>query len=310
MGKIKAICISEEKGVQKHEVSSARLIEDFGIENDAHAGKWHRQVSLLSYEKIEEFRKEGAEVKFGDFGENIVVEGYDLQKLPVGTRFVCNDVVLELTQIGKECHTHCQIYHKMGRCIMPTEGVFTKVLKGGQIHVGDEILMQYPLEDRPFQMAVITLSDKGALGLRQDTSGPLIKSRMEELGYEVQEALLLPDDEFMLEKNLKRLADQRQLDLILTTGGTGFSPRDITPEATRKVADKDAPGIAEAIRAYSMQFTKRAMLSRGVAVIRKKTLIINLPGSQKAVAECLDCIQDQLPHALGLLRGTVNNCGR
>lgn len=139
MGKVISVNISEIRGVQKHNVGKAKLIEDFGIENDAHAGKWHRQVSLLSHEKIEAFRAKGAEVKDGAFGENIVVSGIDFKSLPVGTRFQCNDVILEMTQIGKECHHGCEIFQKMGECIMPREGVFAKIIHGGEIAVGDEM---------------------------------------------------------------------------------------------------------------------------------------------------------------------------
>ena len=144
MGKVLAVCISEKKGTEKRNVGSARFVEDWGIENDSHAGKWHRQVSLLSHEKIEAFRARGAEVIDGAFGENLVVDGFDFRTLPVGTKFKCNDVVLELTQIGKECHSGCAIYQKMGECIMPREGVFTRVLHGGTISVGDtmEILKE------------------------------------------------------------------------------------------------------------------------------------------------------------------------
>ena len=137
MGIVKAVCISEKKGTQKQNVKTVQVLEDFGFEKDAHAGKWHRQVSLLSYEKIEEFRRKGAEVEFGAFGENLVVSGYDFKTLPIGTKFQCNDVVLELTQIGKECHHGCQIFQTMGDCIMPREGVFCKVLHGGTITDGD-----------------------------------------------------------------------------------------------------------------------------------------------------------------------------
>lgn len=138
MGKVEAICISKQKGTKKEPVNSIEIIEDFGLKDDAHAGKWHRQVSLLSLEKIEEFRSRGAEVVFGDFGENLVISGYDLKTIPVGARFACNDVVLELTQIGKQCHHGCQIFQTMGDCIMPREGVFCKVLSGGIVTVGDE----------------------------------------------------------------------------------------------------------------------------------------------------------------------------
>ena len=139
MGNVIAVCVSEQKGTQKTNVGSARFVEDWGIEHDAHAGHWHRQVSLLSHDRVEEFRARGAQVDDGAFGENLVVSGFDFKSMPIGTRFRCNDVVLELTQVGKECHAHCQIYKVMGDCIMPREGVFTRVLHGGTISVGDTL---------------------------------------------------------------------------------------------------------------------------------------------------------------------------
>ena len=137
MGVIKGICISENRGTAKHEIEEAILAKDWGIQGDAHAGHWHRQVSLLSYEKIEEFRKKGADIEPGAFGENLIVSGYDFRNLAVGTRFQCGEAVLEMTQIGKECHSHCEIYKRMGECIMPREGVFAIVLHGGMIRKGD-----------------------------------------------------------------------------------------------------------------------------------------------------------------------------
>lgn len=137
MGVIKGICISEKRGTAKHEIEEAILAKDWGIRGDAHAGHWHRQVSMLSYEKIEEFRKKGADIELGAFGENLIVSGYDFRNLAVGTRFQCGEAVLEMTQIGKECHNHCEIYKRMGECIMPREGVFAIVLHGGTIRKGD-----------------------------------------------------------------------------------------------------------------------------------------------------------------------------
>ncbi len=137
-----AVCISEKKGTQKKNIHEAVVIEDFGIEKDAHAGKWHRQVSLLSYEKIEEFKAKGAPLEDGAFGENLIVSGFDFKSLPIGTKFRCNDVLLELTQIGKQCHSGCEIYKIMGDCIMPREGVFTRVLHGGIIREGDELVIE------------------------------------------------------------------------------------------------------------------------------------------------------------------------
>ena len=310
MGTIRAICISEKRGTQKTEVESAELKENFGIVGDAHAGNWHRQVSLLSVEKVDEFRAKGAEVDNGAFGENLVVEGFDLRTIPVGTRFAIGDAVLELTQIGKECHSHCEIYKVMGDCIMPREGVFTKVIKGGMIKKGDTVEM-LPLDpNRPLTAAVITLSDKGSRGEREDKSGPIIVEELQKKGYDVVETMILPDEKAQIVRQLMRLADQRQVNLILTTGGTGFSPRDITPEATMEVATRNAPGIAEAMRAESMRITPRGMLSREASVIRNQTLIVNMPGSPKAVKECLAVIIDQLEHGIKILTGRDGECAR
>ena len=248
-------------------------------------------------------------MEFGAFGENIVVSGYDLKNVPVGSVFQSGEVRLEITQIGKNCHSHCAIHHKMGDCIMPREGIFARVLSGGTISAGDEIHLVSGLAESPLRAAVITLSDKGAKGERADQSGPLIRELLEQEQYVVEEMLLLPDDRRMLETELARLADQRQIDLVLTTGGTGFSPRDITPEATIAVCDRMAPGIAEAIRMKSLQITDRAMLSRAASGIRKRTLIVNLPGSPKAVRESMDVIMPALKHGIGILRGTDGECG-
>ena len=139
MGKVIAVCTSPAKGTQKTNVGTANFIADWGIENDAHAGHWHRQVSLLSFDKIEAFRARGAQVADGAFGENLVVAGIDFRALPLGARFGCNDVVLELTQIGKECHSGCEVFKQTGECIMPKKGIFTKVIKGGKVKTGDTI---------------------------------------------------------------------------------------------------------------------------------------------------------------------------
>lgn len=307
MGKVKAVCISEKKGVQKRNIGEAVFIEDYGIENDAHAGKWHRQVSLLSADKIQEFKEKGAVLKDGDFGENLIVEGFDFRNLPVGTVFQCNDVILEMTQIGKECHSHCEIYKIMGDCIMPREGVFAKVIHGGTIRVGDD--MKMISQNFRYRTAVITLSDKGAAGEREDKSGPAIRDMVEKGPYIVTEQHIIPDEPEMLKKLLIKLCDSKKVSLILTTGGTGFSQRDWTPEATLAVADRVAPGIAEGIRAYSMTITPKAMLSRGVSVIRGETLIINLPGSPKAVKESLEYLMPALEHGLDILTGRDSECG-
>ena len=309
-GKIRAVCISPEKGTVKRPADSAVLVRDFGIEHDAHAGKWHRQVSLLSWDSVAEFNRKGGGVTDGDFGENLLVEGIDLKGLPVGTILKIGTAVLRITQIGKECHSDCEIRRRTGDCIMPREGVVAEVLEGGEIRPGDAVTVQLPDPDRPFRAAVITLSDNGARGERKDESGPAAAEMLKEAGYEIIETVLLPDEPERLKRELCRLADQRQADLIVTSGGTGFSPRDLTPEATMAVADRNAPGIAEYIRMRSMELTKRAMLGRGVSVIRKQTLIINLPGSPKAVRESLGLVLDALDHGLKVLRESASECAR
>ena len=139
MGRIIAICVSEKRGTPKKAVPQVQLLEQFGLNDDAHAGNWHRQVSLLSYERMMDFRNQGAMVEPGAFGENLLVSGIDFRTLPIGTHLRCKDVLLEITQIGKECHSHCEIFRTMGDCIMPREGVFARVLRGGILQIGDEM---------------------------------------------------------------------------------------------------------------------------------------------------------------------------
>ena len=309
-GTVRAVCISPAKGTEKKPVEKGVFIPGFGIENDAHAGSGHRQVSLLSCESVEKFNRRGAGVTDGAFGENLLVEGIDLKTLPVGSVLKAGTVVLRTTQIGKDCHSSCAIRRRTGDCIMPREGIFAEVLEGGEIRPGDAVTAHLPDPERPFRAAVITLSDKGYRGERKDESGPAAVEMLKGAGYEIIGTILLPDEPEMLKKELYRLADQRQADLVVTSGGTGFSPRDRTPEATLAVADRNAPGIAEYIRMKSMEITDRAMLGRGVSVIRKGTLIVNLPGSPKAVKESLGFILNTLEHGLKTLRGGVAECGR
>ena len=320
MGKILAVCISAGKGTAKHNIGKAELIANHGLSGDAHAGGWHRQVSLLSHQKIEDFRSKGASVKDGGFGENLVVDGIDLRSLPIGAILECGGAVLEITQIGKECHNHCAIFNTMGDCIMPREGVFAKVVRGGFIAVDDEINVREEQrtdnkekftqsEAQSYRVWVITASDKGSKGEREDISGNVVREIAEAAGYTAIGYTLLADDQDGIEKELKRICDNSLADLILTTGGTGLSPRDCMPEAVMSIARRLVPGIAEAMRAASMAVTKRAMFSRSVAAIRGSTLIVNLPGSPKAVRENLDVIIGELKHGLDILTGRDGECG-
>jgi molybdopterin adenylyltransferase len=142
-GKVLAVNISEDKGTKKTNVHSCALLKDFGLKGDAHAGPWHRQVSLLANESIEKMRANGLNVGYGDFAENITTKGVDLVHLPIGTEIrIGNSVLLRVTQIGKECHERCAIYYQAGDCVMPKEGIFAEVVSEGEVNVGDEIIIK------------------------------------------------------------------------------------------------------------------------------------------------------------------------
>lgn len=161
-----------------------------------------------------------------------------------------------------------------------------------------------------FSVGIITASDKGASGEREDLSGPVIAEMISTIGGVVKATAVVADEQHLLAAKMKEYADERQLDLILTTGGTGFSPRDVTPEATRDVVERLAPGIPEAMRLESLKLTPKAMLSRAIAGIRGRTLIINLPGSPKAVRECLQVVLPALSHGIEIMRGDAMECAR
>lgn len=170
--------------------------------------------------------------------------------------------------------------------------------------------MKIDMTEYRWKAAVITLSDKGYRGERKDRSGPAVCECLSEAGYQVTETGLLPDEREEISNCLRRLCDAGETDVVFTTGGTGFAPRDCTPEATADVAERFVPGISEAMRAASMQITPRAMLSRGISVIRGRTLIINLPGSPKAALENLEAVLPALDHGLAILSGRDGECGR
>jgi len=302
---VKAVNISLRRGTIKQQMDQVELIENYGIEGDAHAGDWHRQVSLLDQSSVDRMLELGAKgLVPGIFAENITTEGLDLCHLPIGTRLEVGDAILEVTQIGKECHHHCQVYQQVGMCVMPLEGIFTRVIKGGVVKAGISISVQSTI-----RAAVVTVSDKGSQGLREDRSGPVLVETLK--GHAVvNRTVIIPDERDLISQTLADLADTGEIDLILTTGGTGFAPRDVTPEATLAIVDRQVPGIPEAMRAASLKITNRAMLSRAAAGTRGRTLIINLPGSPKAAKECLEVFLPVLDHAVETLRGEAYECAR
>ena len=312
MPKVEALCTSEKRGEPKRPGEAAVFRADHGIEGDAHAGPWHRQVSLLAAEDIETVRRTLPDAGPGAFAENVVLAGIDLAALGLGSRLRLGaEVLVSITQIGKVCHSLCAIGRLTGDCIMPRLGLFARVLEGGRVRVGDaaEVVALVPRER--FQAVVVTVSDRCARGEAEDTAGPAVARVLEhELDFHIYRYALVPDEQDEIAERLRHYADGHSIDLVVTVGGTGLAPRDVTPEATRMVVERPTPGLDEAMRAASLAKTPHAMLSRGASGIRAATLIVNLPGSKRAATENLEAILPALPHGLKKLRGDPADCGR
>lgn len=300
--RVKAIAISKEKGQVKLPVAKGIFVENHGILGDAHAGPWHRQVSLLASESADKIRAAGLAVKDGDFAENITTEGIKLHTLRVGTLLRIGEVLLEMTQIGKVCHNDCAIKEQVGDCVMPREGVFAKVLKGGEVQSGDRIEVSYS-----FKVGLIIVSDRAYDKTREDRTIPLLSASLEQSGFTIVNALIVPDELDEIKAALLSCVASG-CHLILTSGGTGFSKRDITPEATLEIVERQVPGIPEAMRFASAQRMPSAILSRGIAGIKGSSLIVNLPGSPKGAVENLESVIEPIRHGLGVLLGDVTDC--
>lgn len=313
MALVEALCVSETRGQRKRAVSSAKVCAGHGIEGDAHAGPWHRQVSILSQEDIEAVRRNGLpDLAPGDFAENIILSGLDLTSLGVGTRLRLGaEVVLSITQIGKACHSPCRMSRLTGDCIVPKVGLFARVEVGGTVRVGDSVEVVDLVPRARLQAVVLTISDRSSRGEMEDTAGPAVGKILEEkLAAHVYRTEVLPDEQKIIVDRLKHYCDGHSIDLVATVGGTGFAPRDVTPEATREVVERFTPGLDEAMRAASLSRTPHAVLSRGASGIRGSTLIVNLPGSERAARENLETILGALRHGLEKLRGDTTDCGR
>lgn len=306
MAVILSINGSTEKGVAKLPQRDGRLIAAKGLEGDVHADGSHRQLSLLARESIEEIEREsGSSLENGVFAENLTTRGLSLHTLPVGTKLCAGPCLLEVTQIGKECHTDCAIKRQIGKCVMPKEGIFCKILRGGTIRPGQSIWRADALP----RIFLLIASDKASAGIRKDGCEKAIREFIGDR-CEITDCQILPDERRAIADCMADITDNYAADYIFTCGGTGFSPRDVTPEATLDIIDREAPGITEAMRAYSLKITPHAMLSRARAGIRKQTLIVNLPGNPKAACECLEVIMPALSHGCQVLRGAAYECGK
>lgn len=313
MGKIEAICISSKKGDKKRPVNSARFIADHGLDGDVHAGFDHRQVSLLAAENIESVKADKLpNIAFGDFAENLVVSGLDLSSLGLGSSIrIGSTAQLRISQLGKICHSHCGIYEQTGDCIMPRLGIFANVTVNGIVNTGDSVNIEQIVPRSSFQVVVLTISDRCSAKEAVDTAGPAVASLiMSSLDAHIYRAKILPDKQEVIAQSLRHYSDGHSIDIVLAVGGTGFAPTDVTPEAVAEVIERPTPGLDEVMRYESQKKTPHAMLSRCVSGIRKSTLIISLPGSERAATENLEVILPALQHGIYKLRGDQSDCGR
>jgi len=302
--KVISVNISESKGTVKKPVTEINLTHG-GVEGDAHSGPWNRQLSMLGMDSIRKFaNRTGRTVAPGEFAENITLEGFNYHATHPLDRLTCNEVEIEITQIGKECHgTSCTIFKEVGDCVMPKEGVFARVLHPGRISTGD-LLEFHP---RIYRALVITLSDRASSGGYIDKSGvrlqEILQAFFNEMGLNLFiNYALIPDDPHKLEELVHHAKDEL-LDFVFTTGGTGIGPRDFTVDKIKPMLDKEIPGIMEMIRMKYGALKTQALISRSVAGVMGKTLVFTLPGSPTAVIEYMDEIMKSLLHLVYMLHG-------
>lgn len=305
--KVLSVNASTKKGVIKVPVDHIEL-DSNGIMGDAHAGNWHRQVSLLGKESFEKFKKEaGRNIEFGEFAENITTEGLLLHECKPFDIIKIGEVILEITQIGKSCHGDgCAIYKEVGNCVMPKEGVFARVVKGGVVKAGDTLEYQQKI----IKTFILTLSDRAASGEYSDRSGPVIAEMIDDFfnskGWQTETVnLIIPDEADKLKEIIDK--ETNNYDIIFTTGGTGVSRRDITTDTLKGLLDKEIPGIMDLIRLKYGEKNPNALISRSIAGVRYKTVIFALPGSVNAVKEYMTEISQVIIHLLFMIQGIDNH---
>ncbi|MCD4848945.1 MAG: hypothetical protein K8R76_12230 [Candidatus Aegiribacteria sp.] len=308
MARVSAVCLSEKRMTRKTKQDSINLIENFGVEGDAHGGTGSRQVSILSELSLSKMEAEGITISHGCCGENIDVGGaVELHTLLPGVKLKFGDsAVVGITEIGKD-NSDGHADNVIQKNIFPVEGIFAEVLTGGAVKPDDPIEV---LRDPGYSAGVLTVSDSASRGDYPDLSGPALMELLRSNDFLPARYALVPDEVPEIAAKLKRWCDDGFLDVLFTTGGTGFSVRDVTPEATVMICDRNVPGIPEMIRQKSSEIVNSAWLSRAVAGIRKRTLVINLPGSKKAALECAEFALAVIDHGLEILRGDVTNCGQ
>lgn len=306
-GHLISVNLGKIRGIPKHPVEKGILSPEWGLKGDAHGGDWNRQISLFPIETLSLVPRNIREsFEENSYSENLTLEGIPPEKLRPGTVLSIGNAHVKILEIGKKTFEPPE----SGRpYIVSREGRFGRVIKGGRVKSGDlvSILEEGTPEPGSPRLVCITLSDKGARGEREDISGRFLTWYATRLGAEILFSTIIPDEKGQIKKALLKGIEEKA-DLILTTGGTGLAPRDVTPDATLEVIDREVPGFAEAMRLESLKKTPHAMVSRAVSGIAGRTLIINLPGSPKAVAECMEVIFPALKHAIEKLRGDPTEC--
>lgn len=301
--KVLSVNISEKKGIVKTPVDRI-VIDEKGIQGDAHAGVWHRQISLLAQESIDRAeQKANATFPAGTFAENITTRGVELAKTSILDRFIGDEVEMEVTQIGKKCHSQCAIGQQIGDCIMPAEGIFCRTIKGGEVKNGTE----FKYVPKVFKVKIVVLSDRASAGVYEDKSGKLIEKLTGEwfvaknMRVEM-DTVIIPDEKDQLEKVVQD-AFAQHVDIVFTTGSTGIGERDIAPETLAPLLEKQITGIMELVRVKYGMKNPNAVLSRSLAGTTGKSLLFALPGNPKAVNEYLNEIFSVLFHSLLMIHG-------
>lgn len=278
IGKVVAVCKSVHKGERKVNVGQAQLIENFGMDGDAHSGPWDTHIRLLAQESIYKAFKRGLNVGPGDFSENITTRGIDLSSLRVGTKLKVGNAVIEITKKGKECKDKCNIFNLIGDCIISREGVYAKVLRGGLVFVGDEI---HPFLD--INVGIIYV--KNNKPIEEKLLENVIRKSLSMYTVQVTDYNKVDNKHEILKSAIIEMCE-KNLDIVFVVGGAGIFLKDNSPEVILEVVEKELPGIAENIRG-SFQEPEKAMVYRGRSGIRGSTLIVNLPDNVEILNNCL-----------------------
>jgi len=277
VGKVVAVCKSVHKGEQKVNIGKAQLIQNFGMDGDAHAGPWDNHIRLLAQESIHKAFKRGLKVGPGDFSEHITTRGIELTNLSVGTKLKIGEVVLEITQKGKVCPGRCNIFNLIGDCIMPKEGVYAKVLEGGMVTVGSEIKIMLD--------AKIGIIYAAKASRDENPISNILSVNLNRWGVKASQNIVKAKDRNSLKSSIEEMCEDG-VDIILIVGGVGVSSEDFAPEVLIESIERELPGVANNVRENLLD-EEDLIIFRGRAGIKDRTIIVNLPDNKRVLGEDL-----------------------